>query len=1515
MNPLIKKASCNLTEIFFGLIVFLMVVPSSAVAQPSQPTSSSTSSTGVSDGGNIYCPASVIWGYGLRNPSGKLFLETQFGGLDVTQPVPGGNALQSVGAQSSGLGGLVGSATGLSGATITYGSGQPTKATGPIQAWPMPVLVATSQVPTMRDTAILKNLLPTWGYPVSDTQFQMISRFNDNIMIEELSNPERMMWLVATMGQQMATGTGDSAAQAASNQTQNAIEFSRRYLINFTTDGSNEWNTIRNQLFIPIAILLLLPGAVLAQVRAIVAQGYSSVLGEINPFEGIMRSVVAIFLIPGTYLVVNYGIDVSNSLALTVANGYTNIFGTDMYEDAKCLQRRAAAVNAPYQNDNGIVASETTPQGSTDWPDYYEAETHITRKFDPCAGIDQVLVPNERMSSARATNRMILNLMNATMGTGWLIMCAFQVVFLLYLFVMGPIVAALWVWPITPLRQALPSWIEGVLMLCFWSLFWSTVILLMACFRGFGDDGVAIGSALNALANLAVVSGFNFTGLVQQAAGYLQQAVSVAGGSGGGAAGAQSGSGVGQASNAAQGTSNAGRAGAGRSTAGKTPGSPGAATAGTHPGAAAAAPAGAGTGPQASATPGGSNTSASSATTTSSRMPVSVATRGGASPAAKDQVPPGGPPPVTSAGAHPGDTPGAGALPIGQGSVNPEALYSAQQQAQHHSVSASDIASHTTSLQDKSSTLGQYLSGHPDQVASAAAYLAMSPNVSEAQLGNALNALHGQGTPSPTVGDIDRQIREQDPLRNQIVHDPALQSLAMGGTTGSMASYFDANHPYIPQTPPISQPPGGPLEYASMPGGQFTQVATNPGAIDGLNLPGGITMKDQSGADVTSHFDSNGHLLGNLPKDEQITAFDKSSGHPIATYDMDKAQWQGVNPQGINVPGVTLAENGHWHKDGVQDPLVYDRNAQAFEVAGANGTPSGIAVASDGQLHLAGSDAPVRADSANAGHGHYYADLNGRTMAYDGSITQGWSTQGSNGQFSWDATSHQMILNGSEGQVHLDTSASGGPPHLAMAGTNTPVSMDNAGTLSTTVGGQQFTREANAEHWTTSSMPAGLNQYNWDGKTGHMTLEGYPNVYLDQSKLATDVGGQQFTYDQSSNAWSAASAPGQYIYDQQHHQMDLVGSNGSVYLNTSVPGHPALEMVGTNAPVSFDNGQVNYVAHDAGNQHFTLNQESGTWSSASLPNQTFQWNGEQMVASSHGAVYHDQFTSRTELAAAQIPIIHEGSSHLYRAEIAGNTFVDSYGTHTPVTYESGTYYATDSNHHVYYDTSSQQLYTTASSEHHHGHIPVIPVNDGSGNYIVANSGGQLTYNPNSDYITVTGTNVPVTQSSDGSTYVAAVQYGDQPVYLRTDPHHVQPGEAPQFFAGNTPVHMTEQGWVPNTQMMQANYTTEYPQAGLPHDLPPEFINRGLNSVVIGMGPGKHSNSTQVHRTLEAGESHVTSEHHKSTGESLNDQLIRTHTNIGGRRDRAIVRDEYIRAFLSANGRLPTEEELRHAGLG
>lgn len=378
-------------------------------------------------------------------------------------------------------------------------------------------------------------------------------------LVGRLSEPGAWVKPAQAAAQAQATNAGNAAAEVSRDQASSAIDFCAHYLTNFTSDGGNKWNLLRNNIFVPMGILLLLPGALLTQLRAIMAAG-NPVLGNVNPLEGIMRSVIAIFLIPATYLVVNYSIDLSNSITFTINSEYFRLFGSDMYKDAICAEIRAFPVRGAQENRNALdlpvpaMTPMVNPGGL-----FAQFEGMMENKIeDPCSGIYQApgARADEAMSSSSVAARLGLNGSNAALTASWNILCAFQMAYLYYLWFVGPIAAGLWVWPMKQLRGALPSWVEGVITLAFWSLFWNTAILLIACFKGVGETGCVLMTALHFLATASVKHAFDFAGLVraagQEAANMAEKAMK-SGGAGGGAGGGGGGGSCGAKGGGAQG--------------------------------------------------------------------------------------------------------------------------------------------------------------------------------------------------------------------------------------------------------------------------------------------------------------------------------------------------------------------------------------------------------------------------------------------------------------------------------------------------------------------------------------------------------------------------------------------------------------------------------------------------------------------------------------------------------------------------------------------------------------------------------------------------------------------------------------------------------------------------------------------------------------------------------------------------------------------------------------------------
>lgn len=346
-----------------------------------------------------------------------------------------------------------------------------------------------------------------------------MSRWNQTErMIGQMNQPRNTAPTAKATGQAQATQAGNSAADIARDQGCAAIDYCSRFLKNFTTEGGNRWNRFRDGVFVPIGILFLLPGAVMSQMRAIIAQG-NPVVGQVSPIDGLQRSFIGVFLIPASYLIVNYAVDLANSFQYTIAQEYRNMCGTDMYHDAMCAEIRAFGVRYLSENEGSLKVPD--PDLAPRFAGLFSpAEGRLWGKLnDPCAGL--YLVPPNRddasMPASTIAARAVLFSTNAAANTGWTICCAFQTAFFYYLFFIGPVFAGLWVWPLKVFRDSFGIWVEGVITLCFWSFFWTTVVLLIACFKGTDDTGIFMLTALNFLATGSVKHAFDFSGLVKAA--------------------------------------------------------------------------------------------------------------------------------------------------------------------------------------------------------------------------------------------------------------------------------------------------------------------------------------------------------------------------------------------------------------------------------------------------------------------------------------------------------------------------------------------------------------------------------------------------------------------------------------------------------------------------------------------------------------------------------------------------------------------------------------------------------------------------------------------------------------------------------------------------------------------------------------------------------------------------------------------------------------------------------------
>jgi hypothetical protein len=222
------------------------------------------------------------------------------------------------------------------------------------------------------------------------------------------------------------------------------------------------------EVYIPMAILFLLPGAVMTQVKVIVRTGFmfgGNDEDQASPFSGIMRAVIAVFLIPATQLFVSYTIDVGNSLTFEVTQ-----FKLD---GAKALDldriydwKRKQTYNVDPKNKMNHVRN------------IKDAQHQGKMKLDP-----EGKTKFENQHFVTSTGQQWFNTLNSLLSQGMVCLNAFQFVMIEYLFLLGPIAAALFAWPGVAgdaFKKVFANWMNGVVLVTLWKFWWSIILLAMS---------------------------------------------------------------------------------------------------------------------------------------------------------------------------------------------------------------------------------------------------------------------------------------------------------------------------------------------------------------------------------------------------------------------------------------------------------------------------------------------------------------------------------------------------------------------------------------------------------------------------------------------------------------------------------------------------------------------------------------------------------------------------------------------------------------------------------------------------------------------------------------------------------------------------------------------------------------------------------------------------------------------------------------------------------------------------
>ncbi|HEY9732649.1 MAG TPA: hypothetical protein V6C89_12095 [Drouetiella sp.] len=414
-----------------------------------------------------------------------------------------------------------------------------------------PKMMAMDQPKTMRDLELFQNCLTTFGLPCSDTQYQMIDRENNQRMLELAFDPERFYWASTIQGQlqtaslaNVLAGSSEAAFKQATARIVQADGGGGNgagggaggaggapvgALINIANEQSgvptaadNPYKTVPQAVwmvqqmykfvFVPLAILFLLPGAVITQVKSQIVQGFKlNAEDQSSPFEGILRSVIAVFLIPATQLIVSYSIDVGNSMAYSVKDwvdlqlifdwSRELTYNTPIDKNANTINAtgNAAAANNGGNGgqaggqSGGFLGSISGFLGSIPL-----VGGALQSGFNSLAGFlgasgeglgsdtpEQNTV-YEDQSWLSGAMEAAFNMATYLFSSAVIVLGAYQLTFMCYLFLLGPLAAAFFAWPRIQAQSqqklftdVFANWVNAVIVVSLWRFYWMVILAIM----------------------------------------------------------------------------------------------------------------------------------------------------------------------------------------------------------------------------------------------------------------------------------------------------------------------------------------------------------------------------------------------------------------------------------------------------------------------------------------------------------------------------------------------------------------------------------------------------------------------------------------------------------------------------------------------------------------------------------------------------------------------------------------------------------------------------------------------------------------------------------------------------------------------------------------------------------------------------------------------------------------------------------------------------------------------------
>lgn len=282
--------------------------------------------------------------------------------------------------------------------------------------------------------------------PVRSMAYAMVQNFRASTKRDRGQSPEAMMAGAQAAMHSQGQGASEATAEGTCTGMKEALELLKMPFPNIANEATGSGIPAPNSMFrtleqaiamvmqaykhiyLPIALLLLLPGAILTQMKSLTSVSFLGNGGEdTNPLAGILRSTVAIALIPATQLIVSYSIDVGNSLT---------------HE----LQRHISV--------QGLVQAAKAVQDNTNNAEFYG---------------DQAF-------------HMVQNMMDMFLVYGLFMLIAFQIVIMCYLFLMGPIAAAFYAWPASVgrlFKAVFNNWVDAIVTVSLWKFWWCLLVLVM----------------------------------------------------------------------------------------------------------------------------------------------------------------------------------------------------------------------------------------------------------------------------------------------------------------------------------------------------------------------------------------------------------------------------------------------------------------------------------------------------------------------------------------------------------------------------------------------------------------------------------------------------------------------------------------------------------------------------------------------------------------------------------------------------------------------------------------------------------------------------------------------------------------------------------------------------------------------------------------------------------------------------------------------------------------------------